>query len=290
MQKYHYQKTIKKMISLSGIGVHSGLPATITCYPASGNTGIRFYHTKHNNHPLIIGTIIPEQAQHATVIKNAHWNLSTIEHLLAALAGVGIDNIDIVINGNEIPIFDGSAAPFVYAFYQSGTMVQAYKKKYIRPKEPIIIQDTQGRLLSVAPIDLEALHKPLSINYTADFFHPAFASQQFSCTLSEKEFTQSVAPARTFGFLEQLPFLRQKNLAHGSSLGNTVVLSGENILTKMRYENECIRHKVLDLFGDITLLGLPLKAKIEARKTSHDFNRALIENYLTQSNNWDIIE
>lgn len=283
--KKEMQKTLLHEVVFSGIGVHSGLPATITLKPVDrAHYGIHFWHTQIPDEPLIVGAIIPEVAMHATVIKGKKWCLSTIEHLMAALYILGIDNLDIYVDAFEIPILDGSALPFVQGIEAAGIKNFDEKKIAITPHRFLKIEDSHGRFIEIQPDD-----EHLAIDYCADFKHPLAGNTVLSGDVTKDFFTQQVAPARTFGFVDQLPYLRQHGLAQGSSLGNTVVLGDEGSMNAMRFSDECVRHKFLDLIGDLSLLGKTLRGRMKAYKTGHSFNRLVIQHYLEHPEQWKVI-
>ncbi len=278
-----FQKTIQAPITIQGIGVHTGTASMIALHPANENTGIVFINAKNHAQRIRVGDVVPEQAMHATVIKSDGWSVSTVEHLMAALWVFGITNVEIIVTGNEIPILDGSALLFCHEIRRTGVVMQGVAARRITPKREIILEDDKGRVLLVQPAI-----KGLSIAYTADFKNPLAGSGSLNIKLTEEVFEQAIAPARTFGFLEQLPLLRQHNLARGASLGNTLVL-GEGLINPVRLEDECVRHKVLDLIGDMALLGVGLVAHVSATKTGHDFNRLLIKHYKEHPADWALV-
>jgi UDP-3-O-[3-hydroxymyristoyl] N-acetylglucosamine deacetylase len=281
------QKTLKQEVIFEGIGVHSGQPAKIVLSPAEPNHGIMFANSQFPDDVFKIGSVIPEVAMLATVIKNNRWMLSTTEHLLAAIVSLGLDNVLIHVFGVEIPIMDGSAAAFVQGIQEVGFQVQDAPKKYLTPKEVLKFEDKSGRLIHVYPAQDNSTE--LLINYTGDFTNKLVGDGKFECTLTSEFFTDQIAPARTFGFLEQLPQMRKMGVAKGTSLGNTLVLSNEGFLNEPRFQDECIRHKVLDLIGDLGLLGLPLAGKVIAAKTGHSFNREVVLSYISNPEKWRII-
>lgn len=276
-----FQKTIKKEIHLEGIGVHSGLRSTVTLRPADPNTGIIITNKKIPNEAIVLGTCLPEQAMHATVIKSKTWAISTIEHLLAAISGLEIDNVSIEIDGIEVPILDGSALPFLQALENVGIEEQNVKKTFLTPKHKIKFEE-DGRFIEITP----AQDPSLIFDYTVDFEHPLIEGNELKGTLTKAYFCKEIAPARTFGFLEQLPFLRKHGLAKGTTLGNTVVVGDNIFLNSRRFSNEFIRHKLLDLVGDLALLGKNLAGTIKAHKTGHSFNRKVIEHFLQNKEKW----
>jgi UDP-3-O-[3-hydroxymyristoyl] N-acetylglucosamine deacetylase len=288
-----HQCTLKQEVIFDGIGVHSGQLAKIVLKPAAHDFGIVFTNPAFPDAVFKIGTVIPEVAMQATVLKNGIWALSTTEHLLAAIGATGLDNVLIEVYGFEIPIMDGSAAPFVQGILDSGFQVQDVPKKYITPKEKLRFEDKAGRFIEIYPAQnnclAQAKSTDLHISYTADFANKLVGNSQFECLLTSEFFAQNIAPARTFGFLEQLPQMRKLGIAKGTSLGNTVVLSNEGFLNETRFEDECVRHKVLDLIGDLSLLGLSLAGKVIAAKTGHSFNREVVVHYISKPDQWLVI-
>jgi UDP-3-O-[3-hydroxymyristoyl] N-acetylglucosamine deacetylase len=220
---------------------------------------------------------------HATVIKTCGWAVSSVEHLMAAVWVAGLTNLEIVVSGAEIPILDGSALLFWQAIKNAGIVDQDKEAVSIEPRRELVLADAKGRRLVVQPRANPGGH--LSLEYTADFKHLLVGGGSFKADLTGTLFGDEIAPARTFGFLEQLPLLRFHQLARGTSLGNSVVI-GDDVMNEMRFVDECVRHKVLDLVGDMALLGVCLQADVVAHKTSHDFNRLLVQHYLLHPDEW----
>jgi UDP-3-O-[3-hydroxymyristoyl] N-acetylglucosamine deacetylase len=277
------QQTLKQRIKFSGIGVHSGLASWLTLVPAQAHTGIVFCNAQNSEQSFRIGTVIPDVAPHATVIKANGWYVSTIEHLMAALRMLNVDNVVIEMHGNEVPILDGSALPFVQGILDVGLHEQDAVRKYLSPKEKLCFADEKGRVIEIEP------SPSFAVSYTADFTHPLAGARTFAAEISPEFFIDKVAPARTFGYLEQLPMLRQHKLAQGSSLSNTIVI-GKELLNDTRFPDECVRHKVLDLIGDLGLLPYRLLGTVSAAKTSHNFNRLVAEHCLQHPELWKVIE
>jgi UDP-3-O-[3-hydroxymyristoyl] N-acetylglucosamine deacetylase len=317
------QRTLKRDVIFEGIGVHSGVASCVILKPAPKDFGIVFANPLFPDSVFKIGSVIPEVAMQATVLKNDKWILSTTEHLLAAIIGVGLDNVLIQISGPgiesvtgpehhqkhnhhsehhhnhnpehhlvEIPIMDGSAVPFVHGILDCGFQEQDAAKKYLTPKQALKFEDSKsGRFIEIHPAQVNVdqnYSTNLNLSYTADFAHKLVGNSQLDCLLTQEFFANEIAPARTFGFLEQLPQMRKLGIAKGTSLGNTVVLSNEGFLNETRFEDECIRHKVLDLIGDLSLLGLPLTGKVIAAKTGHSFNREVIVHYISNPDLWRV--
>ena len=286
------QKTIKKEVCFNGVGVHSGIESSIILKPSQINSGIIFVNVAFPMENIKIGKVIPEVAMHASVIKNSKWFISTIEHLMSAVSALGVDNLIIEVKMPEIPILDGSALSFIDGIKEVGLEEQEELKKFLTPIKEIKFEDKEGRFLQIEPArcnkNLE-FDKNLYFEYQADFEHPLIGKSCLNGVLSEVFFIEQIAPARTFGFLEKLPFLRKHGLAKGTTLGNTVVIGEEEFLNERRFEDEFIRHKVLDLFGDLALLGKNLAGKIIAKKTGHSFNRLAVEHYIKNPGMWKLI-
>jgi len=279
------QQTIKKEITIEGIGVHSGHHSIITLTPAPTNSGIQLINKQFPSEPIYIGTTLPEQAMHATVLKSGSWAISTTEHLMAAIYGLGIDNLIIIIKGCEIPIMDGSAIPFVHAIQQAGIKKQNKPKQFVTPKKTLRFED-HDKFIELTPA---TQNFNLSFRYSVNFDHPLVQDTSINGCLSSQFFIQEIAPARTFGFLEQLPLLRKHGLAKGTTLGNTVVVGNENFLNSRRFDNEFIRHKLLDLIGDLALLGKSFIGTVTAHKTGHAFNRKIVEHFIQNPTEWKIL-
>ncbi|MBY0354036.1 UDP-3-O-acyl-N-acetylglucosamine deacetylase [Candidatus Babeliales bacterium] len=278
------QQTLKQELVFSGIGVHSGVFSTVRLVPAPADTGIVFRHEKFPNDPLYVGKVIPEVAMHATVIRHAHWMISTIEHLMAALMMMDVDNVIIIVDGVEIPILDGSAFPFVQGIMHIGLLSQGQSKKFLTPAR-VLTFEHEDRFLQISP-EKSREQRTLFIDYTAEFDNHTKNSAQLSGVVSQDFFEREIAPARTFGYVGQLPFLRKHGLAQGTSLGNTVVAGADGYINDVRYQDEFVRHKFLDLIGDLSLLGRPLVGSICAKKTGHSFNRLVIQHYCEHPEEW----
>ena len=279
------QCSVKKEVVFSGVGVHSGKKSSVIVFPAGVGNGIVLKHEDFPDHPMKIGSIVPEEAMHATVLRSGRMVISTVEHLMAALHALGIDNANVQVDSFEIPILDGSSLPFMQALQEVGVQYYKEAKKFITPKEKIELTDKKsGRSLIIHPAEKSDFS--LSISYQADFAHPLVGKQQQQGTLSPQFFIDEVAPARTFGFLDQLPFLRKHGLAQGTSLGNTVVVGPEGYMNEVRFADEFVRHKFLDLVGDLYLTGYQLIGSVHAYKTGHSFNRLVVQSVLESPDLW----
>ena len=287
MNAQQTQRTIKREIAFSGIGVHLGCKSTITLAPAPADHGIIIYHTHFPKQRIRIGCVIPEEAMHATVIRQGTIVISTIEHVMAALHALQIDNVEIAVDAHEFPILDGSALPFMQALEAEWVEISSAPKHYITPKDQLIFENQDGRMLCVTPASSDDFR--LFVSYEAIFAQQLIGTQFIAGELTQNFFTQEVAPARTFGFLEQLPFLRSHGLAQGTSLGNTGVIGPDGYMNELRFVDEFVRHKYLDLIGDLFLTGYQLIGKVEARKTGHNFNRMIVKHIIENPDQWVII-
>jgi UDP-3-O-[3-hydroxymyristoyl] N-acetylglucosamine deacetylase len=258
------QRTIKSPVSLEGIGLHSGKPARITVSPAPPNSGITF---RVGDHDVVIPAA-PEtvvDGHYATTIGRHGVRVQSIEHLMAAAAGLGLDNLEVEVDGPEIPAMDGSARPFVTLLASAGRVSQAAARRPIVVPHAIRVGDDR-RWLEITPA------RVFEITYTLENDHPAIGRQEVACTLSERSFIDEFAPARTYGFLKDVGLMRKNGLARGGSLDNAIVLGKRGPLNGLRYPDEFVRHKILDLIGDLALLGRPVQGRVAARNGGHALN------------------
>lgn len=267
------QKTIKGTISYKGIALHLGEEVTLTLEPASVGEGIVFIREDIADSPRINGRVDKVVGNmRGTSLGEGEVRVRTVEHILAALAGLEIDNVLVKIDGEEIPATDGSALPFVDLIQKAGVVEQELTRQFFKVDEPLWIEEEDKRLI-VLP------YPGLKITYTVDFPDSSIKSQFAEFTVDEKVFIKEIAPSRTFGFMEEVEKLRKKGLIKGGSLENAVVIDETGILNKegLRFSNEPVRHKILDLIGDLYLLGKPIQAHIIAVKSGHLFNVKLIK-------------
>jgi UDP-3-O-[3-hydroxymyristoyl] N-acetylglucosamine deacetylase len=262
------QQTLRQPVTLTGIGLHSGEPVKMTVSPAGTDTGILFRAAD--------GTLIPANADHvvdsnsATTVGAFGVRVRTIEHLMAAAAALGIDNAVIDIEGPEVPAADGSAKPFMDLLRSGGRASLPAPRRPIVLTEPIRV-GSESRWLEVMPAD------SLRISYTLDNNHPIIGLQVGTYGITEDVFDQELAAARTYGFLRDVPAMRQNGLARGGSLENAVVVGKRSVLNdSLRYPDEFVRHKILDLVGDLFLLGRPLRALVVGRNAGHALNYQLV--------------
>jgi UDP-3-O-[3-hydroxymyristoyl] N-acetylglucosamine deacetylase len=268
------QATLRTTVSIDGVGLHSGHPARAHFHPAPVDHGLVFLRREHSEQLIPADLESAATFDYATTLKRGDVSIGTVEHVLAAAAGLGLDNCLIEIEGPEVPILDGSALPFVRLFHAAGFERQDAVVRPISLDQPVeLLRD--GKRMSFEPGG-----PGLTIRYEIDFPHPFVGQQELTYTLRPEEFGSRIAPARTFGFAREVAQLRARGLARGGSLHNAVVLDDTGILSgPLRFRDEFVRHKVLDLIGDLALLGRPLDGVIHARKAGHavhiEFARAL---------------
>jgi UDP-3-O-[3-hydroxymyristoyl] N-acetylglucosamine deacetylase len=263
------QHTIRKPVGIEGIGLHSGKVARITLFPAPADSGIVF-------RARATGERIPARADsvvnshYATTVGVNGTRIQTVEHLMAAVSGFGVDNLEIEVDGPEIPALDGSAKPFVALLSLAGRVQQSARLRTLTIPCALRVGGN-GRWMQIVPSDT------FRITYTLDNEHPAIGTQVLSWTPTERSFVEDFAPARTYGFLKDLGLMRKNGLARGGSLDNAIVLGNRGALTGLRYRDEFVRHKILDLLGDLALLGRPLQGHVVARNGGHALNLELVQ-------------
>ena len=267
------QRTIKQSAVYSGVGLHTGNETTITFKPAPENYGIRFVRTDLDHAPEIpcdIDHVI--DITRGTTLGNNSVKVHTVEHILAALAGLSIDNLRIEVNANEPPVADGSSLPFVEKLQEAGVVEQDAEKRYFELKEPLWLTFSEDVYLVILPAN------DLKITYTVSYQHPLLKSQFASFIVNNGVFAKEIAPARTFCFLHEVEELRQQGLIKGGNLNNAVVIGDDTILNDtLRFDNEFVRHKILDLIGDLYLLGQPIKGHVIVVKSGHASNVKLVQ-------------
>lgn len=279
------QRTPKKVIQATGVGLHSGEKVLLTLRPAPVNTGIIF---RRVDLPTVVE--IPASYEHVgdtmlcTTLHHGDVKIATVEHLMSALAGLGIDNAYIDVNAPELPIMDGSAAPFVFLIQSAGICEQNAPKRYIRITKPIRVEDN-GKYAYFYP------YNGYKISFTIDFDHPAFNDkpQTVDFDFSTTSYVKQVCRARTFGFLSDYEKLRECDLAKGGSLNNAIVVDDYRILNDegLRFESEFVTHKVLDAIGDLYLLGSSLIGAFEGHKSGHELNNKLLRKLMLQQDAWE---
>ena len=279
MQK---QSTLKDVTSCVGIGLHSGRKVTLTLRPAPADAGIVFCRLDQGNLRIPATAQYLSHINHATCLARDGVRIETVEHLLAALSALGIDNAVVELDGPEVPIMDGSSAPFIYLIHEAGIRKLATPRSVIKLTSPFSVSDG-ARSISAYPCDV------LRLSYTINFNHPLLRHQEYSAEIDETSFIDEIAPARTFGFLKDVELMRQRGLALGGSLDNAVVLGETGVLNNpLRFPDEFVRHKVLDLLGDLVLLGNRLQAHVVATRAGHELHTQLVQSVLDSPEKWEL--
>jgi UDP-3-O-[3-hydroxymyristoyl] N-acetylglucosamine deacetylase len=271
------------MVHCAGIGLHSGRKVTLSLKPAPVDHGIRFQRAD------LGGIDIPAHVSHLggrqhlqTGLVRDRASVDTIEHLLAALRGLSVDNVLVELNQAEVPIMDGSAAPWVYLVQDAGVKELGAPRKIIQVIRQIQIQDGDKRI-ALYPADR------FKISYTISFDHPMLRHQQKTLELDEQTFVDQIAPARTFGFLKEVEMLRQRGLALGGSLENAIILGETGVLNPLRFEDEFVRHKMLDVIGDLALIGYPIVGHLVVHRGGHALHTAFAAEVLRQHDAWEFV-
>jgi len=281
------QRTLRNTIRATGVGLHTGDKVYLTLRPAPVNTGIVFRRVDLD--PVVE---IPAQAHSvgettlSTTLVKGDVRVSTVEHLMSAFAGLGIDNCYVELSSSEVPIMDGSAGPFVFLIQSAGIEEQKAAKRFIRIKRPVTVVDG----------DKEATFLPydgFKMSFTIDFDHPVFRerSPHAEIDFSTTSFVKEVSRARTFGFMHEIEYLRSKGLARGGSVDNAIVIDQYRILNEegLRYEDEFVRHKILDAIGDLYLLGYGLVGEYRAYKSGHALNNRVLRELIAQRDAWEMV-
>lgn len=279
------QTTILREIETSGIGLHTGVQVNLKLRPAPENTGYIFVRTDLDNFEIPASVEYISHCSYATTLVRRGVVLSTCEHLLAALRGSGVDNCFIELDSIEIPIMDGSSENFIELIEKTGVTSQAAPRRYFRVVKRVEFEE-DGRKMSVEPSD------NYEIECVIDFPHPFINRQSLNFVFENGSFGKQIASARTFGFTQEIEMLRKANLAQGGSLDNAIVLTPDGMLneTPLRFDDEFVRHKILDIIGDFALLGMPILGKITAEKSGHSVHAALMSKLLKTEYAWKIVE
>lgn len=277
------QRTIKKEVVFSGVGVHSGRHATVRLLPAATDSGIVFHRVDKNAMVRAHLTSVTETA-FCTTLGNEHLRIRTVEHLLAAAAGLGVDNLTVELDGPEVPILDGSALNIVSALLDAGIARQGKVMPHVRILQPITYEDAHARVVALP-------YEGRRMTYRIDFNNSSLGRQELRIELSERTFMEEVAPARTFGFLKDVEALKANGLAQGGSLANAIVIGEEGILnpTGLRYRDEFVRHKMLDAVGDLSLIGMPILGHIILEKAGHRANANFLHRLLDSPESYAVV-
>lgn len=281
------QRTLRNTIRATGVGLHTGDKVYLTLKPAPANTGIVFRRTD-----LESVVEIAARAENvgdttlSTTLMKGDVRISTVEHLLSAMAGLGIDNAYVEVSAPELPIMDGSAGPFVFLIQSAGIEEQNAVKQFIRIKHPVTVTDGEKKA-SFLPFN------GFKVSFTIDFDHPVFRGRTVDAEVdfSSTSFVKEISRARTFGFMHEIEYLRSKGLARGGSVDNAIVVDEYRILNEdgLRYEDEFVKHKVLDAIGDLYLLGNSLIGEFKAYKSGHALNNASLRALIAQEDAWEVV-
>src|SRR3954452_5006863 len=278
------QRTLRRPVSCTGIGLHSGNKVTLSLKPSPADSGIRFQRSDLGG--LEIPAIVTHLGgiQYQTGLTREAVSVETVEHLLAALTALGIDNAIVELNSPEVPIMDGSAAPFVYLVHEAGVKRLQAPRRYLKVLRPISLTHGDKRI-ALYPSD------HFKVTYSISFDHPLLRHQSRTMRITEETFIEDIAPARTFGFLKEVEMLRQRGLALGGSLDNAIVLGDTGVLNNaLRFEDEFVRHKILDAIGDLSLVGYPVIGHLVAHRAGHALHTAFAARILEDVEAWKLVE
>ncbi len=278
------QTTISNEVSVVGVGLHTGVEVNLKLKPAPENTGYVFVRTDLDNFEIPASAEYISHCSYATTLMRRGVVLSTCEHLLSALRGSGVDNCFIELDNIEIPIMDGSSEDFIELIKRAGVSEQESPRRHFRVLKKVSL-DQDGRRMSIEPSD------KYEIECVIDFDHPFINTQSLHFVFDNGSFGREIASARTFGFTSEIEMLRKANLARGGSLDNAIVLTPDGMLneTPLRFDDEFVRHKILDIIGDFALLGMPVLGKITAEKSGHAVHAALMSKLLKTEDAWEVI-
>ena len=280
----HAQRTIRRPTTCAGIGLHSGRKVTLSLRPAAADSGIRFRRAD------LGGLEVAATVQHvgginyATGLTRDAVKVDTVEHLLAALVSLGIDNVIVELNSPEVPIMDGSAAPFIYLIHEAGVKQLGAARRYLKVLRPISLSRGNKRI-ALYPSD------HFKVTYSIAFDHPMLRHQSRTLRITPESFVEEIAPARTFTFLKEVEMLRQQGLALGGSLENAVVIGDTGVLNNgLRFDDEFVRHKILDVIGDMALVGYPLIGHLVAHRGGHALHTAFAAQVREESDAWTLVD
>ncbi|MEB0038962.1 MULTISPECIES: UDP-3-O-acyl-N-acetylglucosamine deacetylase [unclassified Pseudomonas] len=281
------QRTLKNIIRATGVGLHSGEKVYLTLKPAPVNTGIVFCRADLT--PMVQIAARAENVGDTTLsttLVSGDTKVDTVEHLLSAMAGLGIDNAYVELSASEVPIMDGSAGPFVFLIQSAGLEEQDAAKKFIRILKEVTVEEG-GKRATFLPFE------GFKVSFEIDFDHPVFRNRTQSATVdfSSTSFVKEVSRARTFGFMSDIEYLRKHNLALGGSVENAIVVDKDGVLNEdgLRYEDEFVKHKILDAIGDLYLLGNSLIGEFRGFKSGHALNNVLLRALIAQTDAWEVV-
>ncbi|MCS7181663.1 MAG: UDP-3-O-acyl-N-acetylglucosamine deacetylase [Thermoanaerobaculum sp.] len=278
-----WQKTLARAVEAEGVGIHSGAQVKVRLRPAPVGTGVVFVRTD-------LGVAVPARAEHArdfsfaTTIGVRGANVGTVEHLMSALYALGITNVFVDLSGPEVPVMDGSALPFVQMIQRAGVLEQNRSLPEVRLLRSVRVSHGD-RFVELHPAE------HFSVDYRVRYRSPVVGEQRLTLTVTPERFTSAIAPARTFGFLSDVKHLRDRGLGRGGSLNNCVIVDEYRVLSgRLRFRDEFVRHKILDLIGDLALLEYPLRAHVVAHKAGHALHVAVVRELLSQPEAWELYE
>ena len=278
------QRTLSSKIRASGVGLHTGKKISLTLKPAPSNSGIVFKRIDIESAPIKASLENVFDTRLSTSLSNNEIKISTVEHLLSALAGIGIDNAIVELDGPEVPIMDGSARPFVFMIQSAGIQEQSEAKRFIKIKKTIEVKQDE-KWAKIEPFD------GFKVAFTIDFDHPAFSetSQSSEIDFSSVSYLSQVSRARTFGFAKDIELLRKNNLALGGSVNNAIVIDDYKVVNEegVRFQDEFVKHKILDAIGDLYLLGHGLIGSFSAYKSGHHLNNLLLRELINNVHAWE---
>lgn len=279
------QTTLGSAVETDGVGLHTAVPVHVRLLPAPPDTGYVFRRTDLGGFEIPATVESVAHCSYATTLMRTGVMLSTVEHLLSALRGLGVDNAFIETDNLEIPILDGSAEEFADMIERAGIVTQPLARRALLVREKVSFEQGNRRI-SVEPSDV------YRIDCLIDFPHPMIGVQEYSIRLDNGAFNQEIASARTFGFTEEIEALRRANLIRGGSLDNAIVLTPEGMLntTGLRFRDEFVRHKILDIIGDLALLGMPILGRVVAERSGHLMHAGLMSKLLRVRSAWDIVD
>jgi UDP-3-O-[3-hydroxymyristoyl] N-acetylglucosamine deacetylase len=279
---YKYQRTLKKSILIEGVGLHTGYPVRLILNPAPPDAGIRFRRTDLKNFEIEALRTHVAKVSYATTLMKKGVMISTVEHLLSTLYGLGIDNLYLDIDSMEVPILDGSSRSFVEEIECSGIVEQNAQRKYLVIKQPIEVRH-DDKVAAVYP------DQTPRVTYIIDFSHSTIGYQKIEMELTPDAYRKEIASARTFGFVSDIEYLKSLGLIRGGSLENAVVLDSTGIVNNhLRFPNEFVRHKLLDLLGDISLIGYPIIGHLYAERAGHAIHTSLVDQIARLKNRYQI--
>jgi UDP-3-O-[3-hydroxymyristoyl] N-acetylglucosamine deacetylase len=275
------EQTLKAPVEFSGVGLHTGQPATLRILPAPAGKGIIFRRIDLDNFELQADVGSVERVAYATTLMSRGVWISTVEHLLSALYALGIDNAFIELDNFEVPILDGSALPYTEAFQQTGIVSLQAPRSYMRIEKPFVLEE-HGKTIAIYPSD------SLSLEYEIGFDHPLIGHQKLEVQINPENYRSLIAPARTFGFYHEVEALQAAGLVRGGSLENAIVLTDSGMLneTSLRYPDEFVRHKILDLLGDFALIGQQVLGRLTANRAGHALHTRFVAALLASTAHW----